>query len=64
MTDVAPRYFNVEQCAAYIGRTDNAVRMLVKKGQIPRLKLGRKVQFDKEKIDRWMERHSQRGAGL
>ena len=58
------RYFDVDQCAAYIGRTATAVRMLAKRGQIPRLKVGRKLQFDKEKIDRWMDRHSQRGASL
>jgi excisionase family DNA binding protein len=58
------RYLSVEQCAAYIGRTPEAVRMMVKRGQLPRLKVGRLTQFDKEKIDRWMERRSHRGTGI
>lgn len=58
------RYLTVEQCAIYIGRTPDAVRMMAKRGQIPRLLVGRKLQFDKQKIDRWMERHSQRGASV
>jgi excisionase family DNA binding protein len=58
------RYLSVEQCAAYIGRTPDAVRMMVKRGQLPRLKVGRKTQFDREKIDRWMQRHTARGATL
>lgn len=57
-----PRYLDVNTCAAYIGRTPEAVRMLAKRGQIPRIKVGRKLSFDKERIDRWMDRHAQRGA--
>jgi excisionase family DNA binding protein len=63
-SEPAGRWMNVDQCAAYIGRTPNAVRMLVKKGQIPRMPVGRKLQFDREKIDRWMKRHAKRGAML
>lgn len=55
------RFMNVEDCAAHIGRTVIAVRRLVAKGQIPTIRVGRRVQFDREKIDRWMERHARRG---
>lgn len=60
MTDC--RYLTVPALATYIGRSEEAVRMLVKRGQIPTIRVGRRVQFDKEKIDRWMGRHSQRAA--
>lgn len=62
MGDVATRYLTYEQCATYIGRTVRAVEGLVRRGQIPVIRLGRRVQFDKEAIDRWVQRHSQRGA--
>lgn len=58
------RYLTVEQCATYIGRTPDALRMMAKRGQIPKLLVGRKLQFDKEKIDRWMERHSHRASAV
>lgn len=56
------RYLDSVGCAAYIGRSVEAVRCLVKRGQIPHIKIGRKLQFDKERIDRWMDRHAHRGA--
>lgn len=58
------RYMNVEECATYVGRSREAVRMLVKRRQIPHLLVGRRVQFDRERIDRWINRHSRRGAQL
>lgn len=58
------RYLTYEQCATYIGRTVRAVEGLVRRGQIPVIRLGARVQFDKEAVDRWMQRHSQRGASI
>lgn len=58
------RTMTVEECADYIRRTPEAVRTMVKRAHIPHMKIGRRVQFDREKIDRWMERHSRRGAQL
>jgi excisionase family DNA binding protein len=52
------RYLTTPTCATYIGRTVAAVRGLVKRGQIPCVRVGRRVQFDKERIDRWMNRKS------
>lgn len=59
---VTTRYLDVAQLATYIGRTPKAIYHLVAEGKIPVMRLGRKVQFDKEKIDRWMDRHSQRAS--
>lgn len=50
------RFLNSKQLAAYIPRTEEAIRMLVKRGQIPhgRTPDGR-VVFDRAAIDKWME---------
>lgn len=56
------RYLSVDACATYIGRTQDAIRGLVKRRQIPHVKIGRRVQFDKEAVDKWVQRHSKRGV--
>jgi excisionase family DNA binding protein len=56
------RLMSIEECAAYLHRTPKAIRMLVYRGEIPIVKIGRRVQFLPEKIDRWMHRHADRGA--
>jgi excisionase family DNA binding protein len=61
---VQPRYMSVAECAAYIGRTPRAVFGLLHKGAIPHIRLGRRVQFDRERIDRWIDRHARRGRLL
>lgn len=58
------RYMDFEQCAAYIGRTPKALRGLISRKQIPHMALGRRLQFDRITIDRWMARHSRRGKLL
>jgi hypothetical protein len=56
-TDARPRYMDVKQCAAYIGRSEQALRGLLKRRQIrPLPGKGRRVQFDREKVDAWMAR--------
>jgi excisionase family DNA binding protein len=54
------RYIGVEECAAYIGRTEKAVRRLVAQRAIPHIRVDRRVTFDRQKIDRWMDRRSKR----
>lgn len=56
------RYLSVEEIAVYLGRTVRAIEGLVRRGQIPVIRLGRRVQFDKEDVDRWVARHRSRGA--
>lgn len=55
------RYLTVDTCAAYLGRTPKAVRRLVERGELPCIRVGRRVQFDRDKIDSWMSRHTVRG---
>ncbi|HZI27150.1 MAG TPA: excisionase family DNA-binding protein, partial [Gemmatimonadaceae bacterium] len=56
------RYMDVKECAEYVGRTNRAIEGLVRRRQIPHIRVGRRVQFDREKIDRWVAWHSKRGA--
>ena len=61
-TTTDTRYMDTATCAAYIGRSVQAVKQLVFKKQIPVIKVGHRLSFDKERIDKWMDRHAQRGA--
>ena len=56
------RYMDVNECAEYVGRTAKAIRGLVRRREIPHIRVGRRVQFDREKIDRWVGWHSKRGV--
>jgi excisionase family DNA binding protein len=62
LTDHTGRYMNVAACATYIGRTVKAVYHLVDERKIPVIRVGRKLTFDRERIDRWLDRHAQKGA--
>lgn len=55
------RYMDVAECASYLGRSVKAVYCLVAEGKIPYAKVGRRVQFDRVKLDGWMGRHARRG---
>jgi excisionase family DNA binding protein len=57
-------YLNVEQAAAYLGRTPKAIRMLVYRAEIPVIKIGRRILFDRERLDRWVDRHARPGSLL
>jgi hypothetical protein len=46
------RYMDTAACAIYIGRSVGGVRALVDRGHIPVSKLGRKLQFDRERSTR------------
>lgn len=62
--NVTPRrYMTVEDCAVYIGRTPGSVRSMVSRAAIPHIMLGTRVQFDKERIDKWMEKNRRNAAG-
>ena len=55
------RFLTVAECARHIGRSAKAVYHLVDAGQIPHMRQGRVIRFDRDKLDRWMEKHSRRG---
>jgi len=49
------KLLNIKECAAYIGRSETAVYRLVARHQIPVVRNGRTLRFDRIEIDRWVE---------
>lgn len=50
------RYLDVAGAAAYLSLTENAVRHMVKRHDIPFHKVGKRVRFDIQDLDLWMRR--------
>lgn len=48
----------VEEVASYLRVTEKTVYRLLKRGDIPATKVGRRWRFDREAIDDWLQRHS------
>lgn len=49
------RYMNIEQCSVYIGRSVTAIYRLVARREIPFIRNGRNLRFDKKAIDAWQQ---------
>jgi len=49
------RLMSVEQAAAYIARTPQAVRHLIHQRDIPVIRTGRNVRIDRNDLDIWIE---------
>jgi len=57
------RYLSIEETAKYLGISKNTLYKFMSAGNIPLVRLGaRRIRFDKADLDRWMERHKERGA--
>ena len=54
------RYLDVAGAATYLGRTEHAIRHLVRQQAIPYIKKAGRVQFDRERLDRWMQAGARR----
>ena len=54
MTPIGVRYLDVPSLAEYIYSTVGTVRVKVSKRQIPHIKCGARVLFDRERIDAWL----------
>ena len=52
-----PRLLSVGQAAAYLGRTENAVRCLAATGALPSVRADSRVQFDIHDLNRWIDRN-------
>jgi len=48
------RWLTVEHAAEYLGRTPEAIRGLVKRGELTAFKPDGRLQLDREELDRWM----------
>jgi excisionase family DNA binding protein len=44
----------VKEAASYIGVSKDLVYQLVREGKLPHVKVGRRILFRKEVLDRWM----------
>lgn len=53
---VAPRLLNVREAASYLACSVHAVRQLQWNSEIPSLKIGKLIQFDRVDLDRYVER--------
>jgi excisionase family DNA binding protein len=49
------RWMDAKRLSTYIPFTPQAIYRRVHEGTIPFFRVGRRVMFDKKKIDRWLE---------
>ena len=54
-TGVRPRLFTVEQAAAYLGRTEEAMQHMIAGGKIETVRIDRRVFVDVRDLDRLIE---------
>lgn len=54
-THLTKRLLNIDEAAAYIGRTPGALRQLIYRGGLPVVKLDRRVQIDREDLDKLID---------
>ena len=47
----------IEELTAYLNTKKSHVRSLVFRGEIPHLKIGRLLRFNKEEIDEWLTKN-------
>ncbi len=50
--------FNVQELAEYLKINRKTLQRKAREGEIPAFKLGRQFRFDKEQIDKWLQRSS------
>jgi excisionase family DNA binding protein len=50
------RLYTIEESAMYLGRTPWAIRHLVWRGELPCVRIGRRVQIDVRDLDALIER--------
>ncbi len=54
--DPAPkRLFTVPEAAEYLGRSENAVKLLIHRGKLPVTHIDRKSQIDKKALDKLID---------
>jgi excisionase family DNA binding protein len=50
------RYLTAAEAAEYIGSTESTVRSWTSRRMIPYVKKGRLVRYDREALDKWMQK--------
>jgi excisionase family DNA binding protein len=56
---IRPRLLSIEQGAAYLGRSEEAMRHLIQAGKIPTVRADRRIYIDIVDLDRWIEHNKQ-----
>lgn len=51
------RYLDLPAAANYLGVTPEALRKKVDRGQMPYIRIDRRLRFDVTDLDHWMRRH-------
>ena len=54
---VEARLMTVKEAAEYIARSEQAVRHLIFKRDLPAIRTGRHVRIDRKDLDRWIEQN-------
>jgi excisionase family DNA binding protein len=54
---VAPRLLTLDQAATYLGLTKDALKAKVHLGRIPTVDLDKKLQFDRQDLDRIIDQN-------
>lgn len=49
------RLMDLKTAAGYMGCTVSALRQAANKGKVPRTKIGKRIMFDRERLDRFIE---------
>lgn len=57
----ATRLLTVEQAAAYLGRTKEAVQHMVASGKLPTVRSDRRVFVDVDDLDQWIVENKRKG---
>jgi excisionase family DNA binding protein len=52
------RYLNLTEVAEYLRKSKSSIYKWCSDGQIPYIKSGKKLLFNKDEIDKWLEAHS------
>ena len=52
------RLLTIKEASEYLGITENALYCMVYRRQIPFVKIGKRLRFDKIDLDKWIEKHT------
>jgi len=54
-TLIRPRLLSIQQAAAYLGRTEEAIRHMINTAKIPSVRSDRRIFLDAVDLDHWIE---------
>ena len=52
------RFLDVKEASEYLGLAESTLYGMVSERRIPFTKMGRRLKFDRDKLDRWIRDHS------